>query len=188
MRCSRRNRTERWRSLVTLSGCYLVVVIVFMSAWNPGAIAKEIPSQVTVTLKDSDDRVVLYGDSATLHVDIESSRGIGEATLVRNGNRWPKKVVLRLQLQGLESLQIKSGEQTIHAQVSSYPPVTVRQWINSDEAAPISTAHPAWIAIQRCAGRPSSLMPKGAFEIVVPTCILQDRAGEIKIQWIDYYR
>jgi len=55
-----------------------------------------------VAVKRGDDRVDICAESGRVVFTVSSPRGIGAATITRRKAQWPKTVVLRLRLRGLE--------------------------------------------------------------------------------------
>src|SRR5262245_15793481 len=88
-----------------------------------------------VTKKDSDSVKVEVDKDKTVFA-VHSRSGIGEAAIERQDAEWPKAVVLRLHLKGLESLRLRNGNVTLDAAVSvrNGKPV-VRLWKDGKEDA-----------------------------------------------------
>ncbi len=76
-----------------------------------------------VTRQSTDARVTVVDLGDTVQVDIASPTGIGRATLQREG-QWPRVLVLRLHLKGLEGLELVAGTDTVRVSrpTSDAPP------------------------------------------------------------------
>lgn len=65
-----------------------------------------------VTDQSHDARVMVVDLGDTVRVDITSEKGIGRATLERTA-RWPRAMLFRLHLRGLEGLEMIAGPDTV---------------------------------------------------------------------------
>ena len=76
---------------------------------------------LAVTTKRPADRVdVEWQDGGRAVCTVHSPSGIGGATLRAEDGRWPRELLLRLRLAGLESLTISNGPVTLSVAVSSH--------------------------------------------------------------------
>ena len=83
------------------------------------------------TKKPTDQiKVKIEGDSATL--DVFSPSGIGGGTITRTQGQWPKTVVLRLHLRGLESFTASNGKIKLTGSVLSHSGNTKRLYLCED--------------------------------------------------------
>lgn len=64
---------------------------------------------IVVVLKKAEDAASVTAQREGVVVAIRSKSGIGGAQLVRQGRAWPKRVTLRLNVKGLESLRMEGG-------------------------------------------------------------------------------
>ena len=123
---------------------------------------------------------------------LRSPFGISHARIERV-EAWPKQVVLRLHLSGLEQLQITNGTDTVFAAVSSTNAVPrVRVWLKDQEQRPLDSQHPLWLAIRGVTnhGQPTDAVPlkDGYFEVTLPEKLLAGNPRAITVSWIDFYR
>lgn len=101
--------------------------------------------------------------------------------------------MLRLHLTGLESLQIKSGETSLSASVSSQGgDKPVRLWKSDEESKPLDSTSPLWTEIRLIGsdGQPTKTIPlkDGCFEIEVPPALREGNPTSMTVNWIDFYR
>ncbi len=66
-------------------------------------LAGDPPARFTVTTRKADDTVAVGGDRERTTFDVRSPSGISRAVIGRTGAAWPKSVVVRLHLKGLEN-------------------------------------------------------------------------------------
>ena len=97
----------------------LFLVIAMISLLSGLAHSADPPPTFKITTMRDTDKVVVTVDKQKTLLDIHSLSGISHAVIERRGAEWPESMVLRLHLTGLESFQIKSGDTTLHASVSS---------------------------------------------------------------------
>ncbi|MEQ8788545.1 MAG: hypothetical protein RIC55_19705 [Pirellulaceae bacterium] len=150
------------------------------------------------TLRTTDEiQAAIAGDVATL--DIRSASGIGKGKVERAGDAWPKTVVLRLHLKGLESLSIRGGDVLLETYVSSSDPA--KQYANlgrgGDEPKPIDRRSPYWPILRREQARaeddttkPATTKPAtdGYFEITLPPKLLAENPRVLELHWVDFFR
>lgn len=130
---------------------------------------------------------------------ITSQRGIGHATLKRQGKAWPAPLVLRLQLRGLESLTLTAGQRRLEISLTSSAPHRLlvhhaQRNPNGDgeQPRPLAADSPRWpkVLVLDAAGRDVGLrLPPdgGCIEVTIPPKLLHD-TGSLDIAWIDFYR
>jgi hypothetical protein len=84
------------------------------------------PGAPVVLEQSADARLLVVELPDTVRVEVQSPRGIGRATLRRDGARWPGHVVLRLHLKGLEGLELVAGSDTVRRSepTSAGPPAS----------------------------------------------------------------
>jgi hypothetical protein len=127
----------------------------------------------TLTIEPKDEHTLAVDDGTTV-VNIRSKRGIGRTSIVAKDGVWPKKLVLRLYLKGLENFEISNGTKTLKMSVSSQknPPPRGEGMVK--------------IVPEKGAKREIPL--KGYFEIEVPAELLKAKPEKLKLHWIDFYR
>jgi hypothetical protein len=141
------------------------------------------------------DSVTVTADGERAIFDIASPSGIGGATIERKNAAWPKQVVLRIHLRGLESLSLASGDLKLSASVASHsgnPRTLILLKKQAKDAPSLTQDSPYWtdIRVLDAKGKPVSGLPDkdGYFEMVVPKALMEENAGKLTISWIDFYR
>lgn len=144
-----------------------------------------------IKTKRADDRVEVQVEKDRTVFSIRSPFGIGRAVVERKADRWPKNVVLRLQLKGLENFRIGHEKGSLHAAVSSGDG-TVRQWKDAKEDVPLQAGDPLRMTIRLVGadGKPARSIPlkNGYFEVTLPPAFFRDAPPTCTLDWIDFYR
>ena len=148
-----------------------------------------------LSLKRGDDRIEVTAEPGRVMFTVVSPRGIGAATIKRRTARWPKAVVLRLRLRGLESLTVAAGRVELGASVSSSAPQTARLYVSEtgkqqEKAVDRNSRYWTEVRILNADGQPASGLPAegGWFEVQLPAALLAGQPDAIAIRWIDFYR
>lgn len=154
------------------------------------SVADEPPS-FKVTTKRDNDRAEFKLEKNQVTFVLRSPFGISSAVIERTGENWPKGVVLRLHLRGLESLKVSNGQTTLAAAVSSQSG-KVRIWKDGNEATPLNIESPDWMPVRLIGsdGKQTRSVPlkDGYFEIKLPARLFDTNPQSITLQWIDFYR
>jgi alkaline phosphatase D len=99
--------------------------------------------------------------------EVKSGSGIGSGKIKLVGGNWPKKVLVRLHLSGLEGFSISNGKKNIKSRNLQVRMLDLK-------------------------GKPMEgkylLKKKGYYEAIVPPSLLGSDVKEIKISWVDFYR
>ena len=160
---------------------------------DDGNAPKDQPAKFKITTKRADAAVEVQGDKDQTVFDVKSPFGIGHAVIERVGDEWPKAVVLRLHLNGLESFRASTGKVTLDAAVSSQNDgQRVRVWKDGKEDAPLDEKSPFWMGIRMVGddGKPAKEIPlkDGYFEVALPQAFFEGNPKSITLNWIDFYR
>jgi len=164
----------------------ITLVLMFIAAQS------ESPS-FEITTKKKEDRVTVAVADQKATIDIHSKSGIGSAAITPKAGEWPKTVIVRFHLGGLERFAVSNGKTTLSGSVGSYGENAKRLHLSQgDEGKEVEKNSPYWtdIKIMGTDGKPSTDSPlkDGYFEIVVPKAMLGDQAKSLTISWIDFYR
>lgn len=122
------------------------------------------------------------------------NHGIGAASISRGAGEWPQEIVLRVYLRGLESFRITRGPLAWHASVQSHGKHEAIQThpVEGKEMPPLKQGSPLFTEIRRLGadGAPVVGLPPagGWFEFRIPHAFLTKDGGELKLEWIDFYR
>ena len=128
----------------------------------------------TLTIEPKDEHTVATEDGVSV-VNIHSKRGIGRTAIVAKDSVWPKKLVLRLHLKGLENFEISNGTKTLKTSVSS-------------QKNPPPRKGPLKVKQVPAKGAKKEIPLNGYFEIEVPAVLLKAKPEKLKLHWIDFYR
>src|SRR4051812_34644539 len=92
-----------------------------------------------ITTRRKSDTVEVEATKERTVFVVKSPSGISHASVGRLDGDWPKAVVLRLHLKGLEGFQVTNGKVTLEAAVSSREkPPKVRLWKDGKEDEPLN--------------------------------------------------
>ena len=149
--------------------------------------------RLKITTKKQDDTVEVRADKDRMVFIVRSPSGISQAVIERQDNNWPKVVVLRLHLKGLENFRVSSGKVRLDGAVSIQKgKPKVRLWKDGKEDAPLDEKSPfrAEIRIVGGDGKPARELPlkDGYFEITLPRAFLEGNPKEVAVRWIDFHR
>lgn len=125
-------------------------------------------------------------------INIKSKTGIGSVTIKGANDKWPKHILVHLQLRGLESFKVTSGGTVIEWSLSSTGNnplhVTLHQ---NKQTSEISTDNPyfAGLRINGPIGD-GNLIPlqDGYFSLTLPAKLFEGNPAEIRLSWVDFYR
>jgi hypothetical protein len=146
-----------------------------------------------VTTKREDDSVKIRTDRDKTVFDVKSPFGISQAVIERQGETWPKAVVLRLHLKGLSSFRASNGKVRLDAAVSMEEgKQKLRLWKDGQEDAPLDQKSPLSTDIRIVGGdgKPARELPlkDGHFEVALPRAFFDGSPKAITLNWIDFYR
>jgi hypothetical protein len=168
----------------------LLAVLLFVSTLVFGD-GGDAPAKFKITTKKNDDGVEVRADKGKTIFIVKSPSGISQAVIERHEENWPKAVVLRLHLKGLESFRASNGKVTLDAAVSSQGG-KVRIWKDGKEDAPLGEKSPLWTDIRIIGGdgKPAKALPlkDGYFEMALPNAFFEGNPKAITVNWIDFYR
>lgn len=152
---------------------------------------KTLSPQFKITTKKKDDSVEVRADKDKTVFVVKSPSGISQAVIERQEDNWPKLVVLRLHLKGLESFRASNGKVRLDAAVSSQGG-KVRIWKDGNENAPLDAKSPLWTDIRIIGGdgKPAKVLPlkDGYFEVTLPKTFFEGSPKSITVNWIDFFR
>jgi hypothetical protein len=157
------------------------------------AAAGDAPATFKITTKRADDSVEVKAEKDKTVFNVKSPFGISQAVFERKEATWPKAVVLRLHLKGLESFRASNGKVKLGAAVSIQEGKTqMRMWKDGKEDASLDEKSPLWTAIRIVGGdgKPARELPlrDGYFEVALPRAVFEGNPKSITVKWIDFYR
>ncbi len=142
-----------------------------------------------------DDCVKFTSEEGVVVFDIHDAQGIGGVSITPKSGDWPKSVIVRLHLPGLESLQLSAGKVTLFGSVLSHS--GHKRLLEIDEAGKKREAgrdDPLWINIRMLDGHGKDInhLPDpgkgGCFEVTLPPALLIESNLGMTLRWIDFYR
>ncbi|MFP6604708.1 MAG: hypothetical protein VB862_19400 [Pirellulaceae bacterium] len=119
-------------------------------------------------------KVSHQGDTTIFHVT--DKFGIGSAAIKLATGKWPKKVLVRLHLTGLEGFGL-----TIGKKVLTRSDLQVRML--DAKGKPLPGRY-----LLKSTGPNASKRIAGYYEVEVPAMLLTAAVKEIKLSWVDFYR
>lgn len=143
--------------------------------------------QATVGRADTRIRFLTEGDTTVF--DIESQVGIDKATIKRETSEWPKAILVRLQLAGLESFRAGTKEASVEWSVSSTGENEIRSSLVSGKRETAITKDSPYFAEVRITGSEKKIpLKSGYFEIPLPAKLFEGNPAELTLAWVDFYR
>jgi hypothetical protein len=178
------------------AGFLLLAVLLVLSGLtlaDTGDQPQDQSAKFKIKIKRKDDSVEVRADKDKTLFAVKSPSGIGRAVIERQADTWPKAVVLRLHLKGLEGLRASNGKVTLDAAVSVRDgKVQVRLWKDGKEDPPLDSKSPFWTDIRIVGGdgKPGRELPlkDGYFEAALPRAFFEGDPKAITLSWIDFYR
>jgi hypothetical protein len=158
-----------------------------------GVDAKNPTGWFKIKARKKDDAIDVQGGKDKTILVVKSPSGISNAVIERQTESWPKSVVLRLHLKGLESFQASNGKLKLNAAASIRDgKPNLRQWKDGKEDAPLDQKSPLWIGLRILDGDGIAVrrlpLNDGHFEITLPEAFFDGNPTSITVSWIDFYR
>lgn len=138
-------------------------------------------------------RIRVIDDEDTLVLDVTSEfgidRAIDRATVERLADAWPKHVIVRLHLGGLESFRAGHGDLAVDWALSADPKAAgrVTLWQGQKET-PLAKESPYYTHGRLVGGDGKTPQSGGYFEVPLPAKLLAGNPRQIALRWIDFYR
>jgi hypothetical protein len=158
--------------------------------------AQESP-QYHITTRRSDDRVAVISNEDQVAFKIQSPFGISQATIQRTGDRWPERVILQLQLKGLESIRMVADPVELRGALSSQDG-EFRLWRGTEENALLDSESPFWVALRlldrdgnptkKAEGSKGQPASDGWIELRLPKAVFETNPTNLTVHWVDFYR
>lgn len=127
-------------------------------------------------------------------IEVHSPKGIGNAQLRIDHELPPKPFTVRFYLQGLEHLQISTGQLILVASISALDGSTVIQEVatQKDEESTavmeqVDAESPYWLEIQTAAAENKSTAD-GFIDVRIPERFVAESEPTITLEWVDFYR
>jgi len=153
----------------------------------------KLPDHFKITTKRDTDKLVATREDEKTVFTLQSETGIGTATIQRTSESWPKVILLRMKLKGLERFKATNGTRTLNASIASGDvQERIRLWENDLEETPLDDTSPLWTDLQLldAMGQPINTIPlkEGTIQLRLPTALFEENPESINLEWIDFYR
>lgn len=136
-----------------------------------------------------DSYVKVNAEEGRTFVEIASQTGIDRTTLTAQGAAWPKPIIVRLHLKGLESFQVSNGQVTWEVAVSSTEAHESRVSLREGDAEEaLDETSPYWATARIVGGTERVPLEGGYFEVELPAKLFENNPDQITLRWIDFYR
>jgi hypothetical protein len=151
-----------------------------------GAVGK--PSFEAVAGRDG-TRIRFLAKSDKTIIDITSKFGIDKATIQRKSDIWPKSILVRLHLRGLESFQASNGDVAVEWSVSSTGENAKRVSLRKGrKELALDEKNPYYSEVRLVSGSGKIPLKDGYFDVPLPAKLFEANPKEITLRWIDFYR
>lgn len=158
-----------------------------LSGWRAKWEAENPPFEAKVGREGSKVRFVTEDDKTI--IDITSEFGIDNATISRKLDKWPKAILVRLHLSGLESFKASSGNVAVEWSVASTGDHATRSSLVSGlRVAEITKGSPYFAEVRIVGGNGKIPLNDGYFEVALPSKLFEGNSEEITLRWIEFYR
>ena len=182
-----RGRLER-REGVEIPSRWIVAVDDLHGADSDSDSEVETPILRAVAQRKSTHMQIVHGQQATI-IDIRCPFGIDSATIQRMAVDWPAKILVRLHLRGLESLQVTRENLTIQWSVQSTGDHATHVSLREDrKETALSQQSPYFEPLRMVGGEGKIPLQEGYFEVRLPRKLLENNPEQIRLRWIDFYR
>ncbi|MFP6900387.1 MAG: hypothetical protein VCA36_05560, partial [Opitutales bacterium] len=114
-------------------------------------------------------------DSAVVF-EVKSGFGIGSAKIQLAEGNWPKKVLVRLHLTGLEGFSVSNGKKSM-----TRSDLNIRML--DAKGNPVEGRY-----LLKSLGPNKSKRIEGYYEVTLPPSLLTPEVKELKVRWVDFYR
>lgn len=127
--------------------------------------------------------------SATI-VDITCKSGIGKVRIKRRASTWPKSMLVRLHLSGMESFKATVNNDTLEWWVSSgggenTSSISLR---SGGKETSLSKKSDYYTEARIVGGNNRIPLKEGYFEVPLPGKLFDGNPAELSLSWIDFYR
>jgi len=168
-------------------------IICFLASLFCLCVSASEPKPLRIVTQRADDRVETSFAEGLAVISIHSPTGISHASVQRSSDHWPKKIILRLYLRGLEGLHIASAQVDLDMSISSHNCEQSAQLSKDQhEPQPIDANSPYWTEIRIVGkdGQRATKIPlfEGFFELELPQILFATNPEAVFVRWIDFYR
>lgn len=169
--------------------CGAILLLLAGCGGSPGAAG--VPAPIFRARAEGDGNAVSISASGdTAIVEVQSSGGIGAATIELVAGTPPTNLVVRLHLRGLEAFRLAYEQTVVVAEVPSGDSRSASQHVELPDGGtrPIAPDSPLWLDIRVVSAQAAPAPQQGYFEIRLPRGLLHDQQRAFALRWIDFYR
>lgn len=167
---------------------WVVTVTELKAVQGKGTGALPKPSLQAAAVR-SDTSIEFLKEAGAMTIDVTSVTGIDKATIKRESNEWPKSILVRLHLGGLESLKAGGKEVAVEWSIASTGEHEVRTMLVSGKrVAAITKDSPFYSEARIVGGERDFPLKRGYFEVSLPAQLFVGNPDEIRLEWVDFYR
>jgi hypothetical protein len=134
-------------------------------------------------------RIRFLSEGENTVFDITSKSGIDRGTVRRKSDDWPKSILVRLHLSGLESFTAGNDKVAVEWSVSSTGKNAKRVSLRKGrEELALDEKSPYHTEVRLVGGNGRIPLKGGYFEVPLPAKLFEGNPEKVKLQWIDFYR
>ncbi len=136
-----------------------------------------------------DSRIRFSADGDATIVEVTSPTGIDTAVLRRTTPQWPKSVVVRLRLRGLESFKAGGEKLAVEWSVSYSGEHAVRVYLSTLEGdRELPPSSPYYTRLRIVGGDGTVPLRDGYFEVPLAEKLFEGNPEALTLRWVDFYR
>ena len=164
------------------------LLVLFLLLGSPVLAADKKPNfDVVVGRDETQIRFLSEGEKTVF--DITSKFGIDKATIRRKSDDWPKTILVRLHLGGLESFTSGNDKVAVEWSVSSTGKNAKRVSLRKGrEELALDEKSPYHTDVRLVGGNGMIPLKGGYFEVPLPAKLFEGNPREITLRWVDFYR
>lgn len=164
------------------------VIVIFLLLNLPVMAADEKPA-FHATVGRANTRIRFLSEGEKTIFDISCKFGIDKATIRRESDEWPKVILVRLRMSGLESFTVDNDKAVVEWSVSSTGKNTKRVSLRRGrEEASLDEKSPYHTHVRIVGGNGTIPLKGGYFEVPLPAKLFEDNPKQVVLRWIDFYR
>lgn len=166
--------------------------LVVLGAAALALIGGDAHDNIKVTTKRPDDAVEIRVDKGATLFLIKCPKGNSGGTLELLDKQWPRTVVLRFYLQGLEQFTLANGKVKLEGGVRLEKGQPRLSLFKEGDKGTLDAKSPYWMEVRVIGadGKPAQALPVqgGYIELTLPQALLEDNPKTIQMTWIDVLR
>ena len=169
----------------------VLLVVLLLGLTECMSVSEQPEFEVVVVVVKEGDVVETAVSTNTVIFDITSQSGIGSAEVKLASGTWPKTILFRLHLTGLEEFRFEYGDTIVTASVnSSGGHVVLESMVQDGEERPIAEDSSFYmpVRIEMESGEVTIPLKDGYLEVEAPADFYVGDYDSFALSWIDFYR